>query len=219
MVRALSRKVFHLSRSRLFALSALAVLALSGCEKNRLLVKRSVCPAVAVPYYAGDATLFAGGEPGGDARAIDVTATITDLRGDCVDTPETLATAVNFKVIARRTSTAGPRQLTLPFFATVVQGGNLIVSKQLGSVTLSFADGQGKAEAAGAANARVARSAAALPPEIQARVTRKRRPGDIDAATDPMSDPEVRAAVRAASFEILVGFQLDDGALAYNVTK
>jgi hypothetical protein len=34
-----------------------------------------------------------------------------------------------------------------------------------------------------------------------------------------MSDPQVRAAVRAASFEVLVGFQLDDAALAYNVGK
>ena len=209
-----------MSKSRLLALSAVvAALALSGCQKNLLLVKRSVCPAVAVPNYAGDATLFVPGDTSGDARAIDLTATITDLRGDCVDTPEQLATAVNFKVNARRVNTSGARQVTLPFFATVVQGGNLIVSKQLGSVTLNFADGQGRAEAAGAANARVARSAAALPPEIQARVTRKRKPGDIDAATDPMSDPEVRAAVRAASFEILVGFQLDDTALVYNVTK
>lgn len=208
-----------MSKSRLLALSAVAVLALSGCQKNLLLVKRSVCPATAVPYYAGDATLFAPGDTSGEARAIDVTATITDLRGDCIDTPETLTTAVNFKVTARRTNTAGARQVTLPFFATLVQGGNLIVSKQLGSVTLSFADGQGRAEGAGAANARVLRSAAALPAEIQARVTRKRKPGDIDAATDPMADPEVRAAVRAASFEILVGFQLDEAALTYNVTK
>lgn len=209
-----------MSKSRLLALSAVvAALALSGCQKNPLLVKRSACPATAVPNYAGDATLFVPGDTSGDARAIDVTATITDLRGDCVDTSDTLTTAVNFKVTARRSSTAGARQVTLPFFATVVQGGNLIVSKQLGSVMLNFADGQGRAEGAGAANARVARSAAALPPEIQSRISRKRRAGDIDAATDPLSDPEVRAAVRAASFEILVGFQLDEAALTYNVTK
>ncbi|MEN9932376.1 MAG: hypothetical protein RIS17_949, partial [Pseudomonadota bacterium] len=40
-----------------------------------------------------------------------------------------------------------------------------------------------------------------------------------DAATDPMADPEVRAALRAASFEVLIGFQLDDRALAYNIAK
>jgi hypothetical protein len=34
-----------------------------------------------------------------------------------------------------------------------------------------------------------------------------------------MSDPLIRAALRAASFEVLVGFQLTDQALGYNVTK
>ena len=210
-------------QSRRFALPVLALAAaavmLSGCQKNLLLVKRSSCPAVAVPYYAGDVTLFAPGDTSGDARAVDVVATITELRGDCVESPETLTTAVNFKVIARRNNPAGARAVTLPFFASVVQGGNLLVSKQVGSVTINFADGQARAEAAGGANARVARSAAALPADIQQRITRKRKATDLDAATDPLADPEVRAAVRAASFEVLVGFQLGDDALAYNVTK
>ena len=34
-----------------------------------------------------------------------------------------------------------------------------------------------------------------------------------------LAPPQVRAAVRAASFEVLVGFQLDDASLAYNVGK
>ena len=42
---------------------------------------------------------------------------------------------------------------------------------------------------------------------------------DIDAASDPMSDPQVKAALKAASFELLVGFQLSDTALAYNIAK
>jgi hypothetical protein len=58
-----------------------------------------------------------------------------------------------------------------------------------------------------------------LPADIQAKINRKRKAGDIDAATDPMSDPLIRAALRAASFEVLVGFQLTDQALGYNVTK
>lgn len=212
-----------MSQSRRFALPVLALAAaavlLSGCQKNLLLVKRSSCPAVAVPYYAGDVTMFQAGDTSGDARAVDLMATITDLRGDCVEGTDMLTTAVNFKVVARRNNTIGARAVTLPFFASVVQGGNLIVSKQLGSVTINFTDGQARAEGAGAANARVARSAAALPPEIQQRITRKRKATDLDAATDPLADPEVRAAVRAASFEVLVGFQLGDDALAYNVTK
>ncbi len=212
-------KVPLLSPSRPLALSLLAALALAGCQKNLLLVKRSVCPAVAVPNFAGDTTLFAPGDTSNDARAVDVVATLTELRGDCNDATDTLATTVSFKVIARRTDPAGARAVTLPFFATIVQGGNLLVSKQVGTVTVNFADGQARAEAIGGASARIARSAAALPPEIQERVTRKRKAGDLDAATDPLADPEVRAAVRAASFEVLVGFQLGDQALAYNVTK
>jgi hypothetical protein len=58
-----------------------------------------------------------------------------------------------------------------------------------------------------------------LPPEIQAKVTRKRKASDLDAAVDPMADPQVRAALRAASFEVLIGFQLDEAGLAYNVSK
>ena len=209
-------------KSRIFAslaLLSLGGLALAGCQKNPLLVKRTVCPAVAVPWYAGDTTLFAAGDTTRSAQAVDVVATITDVRGNCADIGATLETDVSFTVIARRTATVGARSLTLPFFASVVNGGNLLVSKQLGVVTLNFADGQARAQGAGAAKARVARSATSLPAEIQARVSRNRRAGDLDAATDPLAEPDVKAAVRAASFEVLVGFQLDDAALAYNVTR
>lgn len=197
----------------------LAALALAGCQRNPLLVKRSICPAVAVPAYAGDTTLFRDGDTGRNADAVDVVATITDVRGTCTEGTDTIATQVAYVVIARRTDASAARQVTLPVFTSVVQGGNLLVSKQLGSVTVSFAAGQLRAEVAGGARTRVARSAALLPPAIQERVSRERKPGDLDAATDPLSDPEVRAAVRAASFEVLVGFQLDEAALAYNVTK
>ncbi len=204
---------------RFALLVPLAALVLAGCQKNLLLVTRAVCPAVAVPYYAGDTTLFVPGDTTRSAGAVDVVATITNVRGACVDVGPTLETDVSFTVVARRTATAGARSLTLPFFASVVNGGNLLVSKQLGSVTLQFADGQARAQATGAAKSRVARAATALPAEIQQRVSRNRKPGDLDAATDPLAEPDIKAAVRAASFEVLVGFQLDDAALAYNVTK
>jgi hypothetical protein len=50
-------------------------------------------------------------------------------------------------------------------------------------------------------------------------VTRERKPGDPDAAVDPLANPEVRDAVRRASFEVLVGFQLTRDQLAYNATR
>jgi len=197
---------------------SLGLLLLSGCNQNPLLVKRSICPAVAVPNYTGEVTLFGPGG-NGDASNIDVVAAITNVRGACVEEAEKLDNNVTFDVLARRTSSIGARTLVLPFFATIVQGGNLLVSKQLGQVTINFADGQIRAQAAGAAHAQVSRAAATLKPETQAKITRVRKPGDLDAATDPLADPEVKAAIRATTFEVLVGFQLDDDALAYNAAK
>ncbi|NNC72388.1 MAG: hypothetical protein HKN78_05865, partial [Sphingomonadaceae bacterium] len=51
------------------------------------------------------------------------------------------------------------------------------------------------------------------------RLTRRRRAGDPDAALDPMAAPEVRTAVNNATFEVLVGFQLEPDQLEYNATR
>ncbi len=207
-----------MSRLRAAVALSLGLVLLSGCQRNPLLVKRSACPAVAVPNFTGETTLFS---PGGDsdARNIDVVAAITNVRATCTEAPDRLASNVSFDVLARRSAAAGARTVTLPFFATVVQGGNLLVSKQVGAVTINFADGQLRAQAATGAHAEVARAAATLSPEMQAKVSRVRKPGDADAATDPLADPEVKAAVRATTFEVLVGFQLNDDALLYNAAK
>lgn len=200
---------------RIAAVVALAVLA--GCQRNPLLVQRSTCPAVAVPNFTGDTTLFRG--DGTAASDIDLVAAVTNVRGVCIDGVERLGTNVSFDVVARRVATAGARTVSLPFFASVVQGGNLLVSKQIGAVTLSFADGQARAQASAHAHAEVDRAATLLKPAIAKKVYRVRKPGDLDAATDPLADPEVKAAVRASTFEVLVGFQLSDEALAYNAAK
>ena len=71
----------------------------------------------------------------------------------------------------------------------------------------------------GKASAYVDRAAATLPADIQERITRKRKAGDQDAAVDPLSIPEVRVAVQRASFELLVGFQLTQDQLEYNVRR
>jgi hypothetical protein len=205
--------------SRLLASALLAgLVVLAGCQKNPLLVKRSPCPAVAVPTYTGDVTLFTPGtQP--DAGNIDVVATITNIRDTCAESDTMLTTTVSYDVLARRNATAGARTVTFPVFATIVQGGNLIVSKQVGSVRVDFPDGASRATGKGQARADVARSATALPADVQKKISRKRKPGDFDAASDPFADPEVKAALRAASFELLVGFQLSESALAFNVAK
>ena len=58
-----------------------------------------------------------------------------------------------------------------------------------------------------------------LPEDIREQITRKREPGDPDAALDPLADPAVRAAVQRATFELLVGFQLTEAQLRYNATR
>lgn len=210
--------------------SAAALSALGGCKtKGEIVVDqgvgitsiRSKCPAVGIPEYTGDVTLF---RAAGDRTApnIDLVAAMTDVRAQCNETEtagDKVTSTVSFQVQARRNDTAGARQVTLPYFVTVLQGGSAVISKRVGTVTLTFADGEQRAQVSGNVNAFIDRTAATLPPEIRDRITRKRKAGDTDAAVDPLADPEVKAAVARSSFEVLVGFQLDETQLAYNATR
>ncbi|MXP41721.1 hypothetical protein GRI75_08705 [Altererythrobacter soli] len=212
---------------RTAAIVAIAAAALAGCQTEGDLVVqegvgitalRTVCPAVGVPDYTGDVTLFSP-EGARTADAIDVTAAITNVRTTCDDTGAKVYAAATFDVLAQRRDTRGARTVQLPYFSTVVRGTNAVVAKRLGTVTLQFADGQARASAKGAAGAHIDRAEATLPAEIRQRITRKREAGDADAAVDPLSEPEVRAAIGRASFELLVGFQLTQDQLAYNATR
>lgn len=179
---------------------------------------RSPCPLVAVPDYTGDMTVFS--DPARtDSAAIDVTASITNVRSTCDDGADKLYTVADFDVLARRTDTRGARTVTLPYFSTVMRGGTAVVAKRVGTVTIQFADGQDRAIGHGRAASYVNRADATLPEDIRERLTRKRRSGDEDAAIDPLSQPDVRAAIARASFELLVGFQLTEKQLAYNATR
>jgi hypothetical protein len=210
--------------NQIFALAATALL-IAGCARDGEIdatggvsVTRSACPAVAIPSYTGDVTLF---DPptSRDARAIDIVADITNLRTTCADVGENVVATSTFDVVARRTNAQGAREITLPYFATVVQAGRLVVAKRVNRVTLQFKDGDPRATVSSSATGAVNRSAATLPAEIRERITRKRRAGDTDAAIDPLADPEVRAAVAKVSFELLVGFQLTPEQLQYNATR
>ncbi len=209
-------------------LPALAlVAALAGCAREgELVVDQGVgitavlssCPAVGIPNYTGDITAFrTAGEP--TFANLDMTATITNLRSTCDESGERVYSQATFDVMARRTDVRGARTVTLPYFVTVLRGGSAVVTKRLGEVTLNFADGQERAQASGTAGSFVNRAEATLPADIRERITRRRRAGDVDAALDPLSAPEVRAAIQRASFEMLIGFQLTEQQLAYNVTR
>jgi hypothetical protein len=181
-------------------------------------VTRSGCPVVAVPDGTGDVTLFNPTESQ-DASAIDVVASITNIRPNCNESGENIFSQAGFDVQARRNDARGARTVTLPYFTTVVQGGSAVVAKRLGQVTVQFADGQQRASATAQAASYIDKGAASLPAEIVQKITKKRKPGDPDAALDPMADPEVRAAVVRSSFEMLIGFQLTEDQLRYNVTR
>jgi len=205
--------------------TCLVLLALAACAKDNAFdetggvkIVRSACPAVAIPAYTGEVTMF-NPPASRDARAIDVTATITNIRSTCSDTGANLQSTATFDVQARRTNASGAREVVLPYFVTVIRAGTQIMSKQVGRVAVRFEDGQLRASTTGSATASVSRAAAAIPDEIERKINRKRKAGDADAAIDPMADPNVREAVRRASFEVLVGFQLTQDHLAYNATR
>jgi hypothetical protein len=206
------------------ALAALLPLILVGCARDGeitatgITVTRSACPAVAIPAATGDITLF-NPEGSRDSNAIDVVANITNLRSTCDETGEYIVTNVSFDVHAQRRDGRGAREVVVPYFATVVQGGTNVVSKSVGRIGLRFGDGELRASSSASANGQVLRAAATLPEDVRRQITRERKPGDPDAAIDPMADPAVREAVRRASFELLVGFQLTQDQLAYNATR
>ena len=207
--------------------SAAILLALAGCSRRGeidvssgvgITAVRSACPVVGVPAGTGDVTLF---DPPAarEASAIDVVATISNVRATCAEAGDDLVTTVTFDVRARRVRAEGAREVTLPYFLAVTRGGSQVVAKRVGQVALRFEAGQGLATASTQANSYVSRAAATLPEEVRDRLTRKRKAGDEDAAVDPLATPEVRQAVLAASFEALVGFQLTQEQLRYNATR
>ncbi len=207
------------------ALFCLPLLIVAACkssgdfdETGGVRVTRSACPAIGVPAYTGDVTMF---DPPAsrDARAIDVVATITNMRSSCTDAGDKIQATASFDVQARRNAAGPARDVVLPYFATVVRGGTAIVSKEVSRVAIHFNAGELRASGSGTATALVSRAAATVPDAIEKRITRKRKATDADASIDPLADPAVRAAVQKASFELLVGFQLDQDQLAYNATR
>ncbi len=207
------------------ALTSLAVL--SGCRsKGEIVINEGVgitavrtrCPAVGIPNYTGDITLFRAANSK-SSENIDVVAAMTNVRTSCSESADKVVANTTFDVLARRNDVRGARQVNLPYFVSVLQGGGSVVSKRVGTVTVTFADGQERARASGQGSAYIDRAAATLPADIRKRLTRKRKAGDADAAIDPFADPDVKAALARATFEVLIGFQLDEEQLAYNAKR
>ena len=187
-------------------------------EDGGVFTTRSACPLLGIPAATGDVTLFNPPESR-DASAIDVTATITNLSASCNDTGAQVVSNATFDVLAVRRDATAARQVVLPFFTVVVQGGSQVIAKRVGRVGLNFAAGSYRAETRGQSVVRVSRSVATLPASVREVLNRKRKAGDESAAIDPLTDPTVRAAVARATFEQLVGFQMTPEMLKYNATR
>lgn len=202
----------------------LALLLTASCTRERELVpggvylKRTGCPQVAIPGATGDITLF---DPANytTAAAIDVVATITNLRANCSENGANIVSTATFDVVATRRDASQPRQVVLPFYSVAVQGGTEVVAKKVGAVALNFEAGSLRAHTNSQSTVQIARSAVSLPEDVRRELTRERRSGEANAAIDPLSDPKVRDAVARATFEHLVGFQLTPEQLRYNATR
>ena len=205
----------------------LAVTMLSACRHagdvtsengGGVYAVRSNCPIAGIPTGTGDVTLF-NPQDSTDSRAIDVSATMTQLRAYCQDSGADVVSTVTFTVTALRRDAGPARQVVLPYFDVALRGGQTIAAKQIGAVALNFPAGCQHATTRGQASVRVNRASATLPAEVRAILTRPRKAGQADAAIDPMADPAVRSAVANATFEHLVGFQLSQDQLKYNATR
>ena len=181
-------------------------------------VTRSTCPIVGVVAGTGDITSF---DPAGatTAAAIDVVATMTNVRNSCTDDGTTITSTATFTVLANRRDVGAARQVVLPTYNVAMQGGANVVAKQLSAVALNFAAGASRAQTSGQAVVRISKAAATLPADVQKLLTKPRKAGDADAAIDPLTVPTTRAAVARASFEHLLGFQLAPEQLRYNATR
>jgi hypothetical protein len=206
--------------------ASLGCLLLAGCAHRGdiaasgegIIQIRSACPIVAVAGYTGDLTLFDPPESRA-AEAIDVSASISRLESDCKESNGKLISSATFLVSAIRRDPGPDRVVQLPYFSTVVRGATQVVAKRIGFVQLHFPEGGLRAEAYGTAASYVDKAAATLPNDIEQLINKPRRAGSADAANDPLTQPRVKEAIQRTSFELLVGFNLTQDQLKYNITR
>ncbi len=212
---------------RTAAFAGLALATLGGCKTQGDIVVdegvgitalRTACPAVGIPDYTGDVTLFS---PAGTvtAEAIDVTAAMTNVRTTCDECGRQDLRAGQLRRLG-----PAPRHPRGPHGRTALFR-HRHARRQRGAVQAGrhgdaeFRRRPGARLRQRTAGAFIDRAEATLPDDIRERITRKRKAGEADAAVDPLAEPEVRAAVARATFELLVGFQLTQDQLAYNATR
>jgi len=212
---------FVKARSLLLVSLMLATTACGGgkrIEDGGVYTRRTVCPQVAIPAGTGDITLF---DPAGrtDSAALDVVATITNVRSTCSEGTDPIVSTATFDVVATRRDAGAARSVLLPYYDVAMQAGTQVVAKRIGQVAVNFPAGSLRGTGRAQAQVRINRAATALSAEVRAKLTQRRKTGDVNAAIDPLSDPVVRAAVARSTFEHLIGFQLSQAQLRYNATR
>ena len=153
-------------------------------------ITRRACPQLGIPAGTGDITLF---DPAGQHRC---RARSTSSRRSPICAPPATRPAprsvsiASFDVVATRRDAGPARQVVLPFFDVVMQGGNGSSPSRSAGSALNFAAGShprpDPVQARCGSIARSTRPARGRPREL----TRRRKTGDADAAVDPLSDPE-----------------------------
>jgi hypothetical protein len=108
--------------------------------------------------------------------------------------------------VATRVDTRGANDVNLPYFITVMRGGNVVIAKSLGTATVHFADGQDRAEVTASGTDDQRRPTRRWTGDPRSPV-KQRKAGEADAAVDPLADPAcgrhcqglLRGAGRASS--------------------
>src|SRR3546814_13440732 len=63
-----------------------------------------------------------------------VVASMTTVRSTCDETGDQILTNATFEVRAQRRNASGARDVALPYFSVVVQGGTNVIAKRVGHV-------------------------------------------------------------------------------------
>ncbi len=180
---------------RLLCVSSVMGLLLAGCNTaNPLVIKRTSCPAVAVVKHAGTLSRF-GGNGSFDAGNLQLSATLSALGSDCTD-KNGARSVISFEVSARG---AAAGDVELPYFVAVVKDGTTLLSKQIYTAKLRTNEAGNRGHTH--VNVTITTPAVPLPP--------KPKPSDFDEFAPPP---------KQLGYEVLIGFQLSDAEVAYNIS-
>jgi hypothetical protein len=186
--------------TKILTLMSLPLLLAACSSGNPLEVRRTSCPALAVPMHTGTLTRFAQAGRS-DAQDVGLVATIGQLSDNCVENDSGVNTAVSFNMIATRPNKGAAATVQLPYFIAVVKDGETLVAKQVYGAALDFADG--------ASSGSLRQVVTVKTPEVPLPPKPKKN-NEIDEFAPPP---------KPAVYEILVGFQLSDAEVVYNISK